>query len=285
MDRSRPPLRFGLFIAPHHPAKENPTLALQRDVELVQYIEDLGFDEVWIGEHHSAGWEYIASPEVFIAYAAAKTNRIKLGTGMVSLPYHHPFMAAERMILLDHLTRGRVIFGVGPGSLPTDAEMIGLEPRVLRPMLEEAVEAIVALLTSEEPVTMKTDWFTLEDAVLQLRPYSYPELRDGRRRHRVADRSPPRRSARPVARVDRRHDQGRLRRPRDALERPRGGSRLLRGVRRPQPLAIDRPDAPGADEGAGDRGGALRHRGVVPLHGQGFGRSRSSRSSARPWTR
>ena len=62
MDRSRPPLRFGLFIAPHHPAKENPTLALQRDVELVQYIEDLGFDEAWIGEHHSAGWEYIGSP-------------------------------------------------------------------------------------------------------------------------------------------------------------------------------------------------------------------------------
>ena len=176
MDRSRPPLRFGLFIAPHHPAKENPTLALQRDVELVQYIEDLGFDEAWIGEHHSAGWEYIGSPEVFIAYAAAKTSRIKLGTGMVSLPYHHPFMAAERMVLLDHLTRGRVIFGVGPGSLPTDAEMIGLEPRVLRPMLEESVEAIVALLSSEEPVTMKTDWFTLEDAVLQLRPYSYPSF-------------------------------------------------------------------------------------------------------------
>ena len=133
MDRSRPPLRFGLFIAPHHPARENPTLALQSDVELVQYIEDLGFDEAWIGEHHSAGWEYIGSPEVFIAYAAARTSRIKLGTGMVSLPYHHPFMALERMILLDHLTRGRVMFGVGPGSLPTDAEMIGLEPRVLRP--------------------------------------------------------------------------------------------------------------------------------------------------------
>jgi limonene 1,2-monooxygenase len=171
---SAPPLRFGLFLAPHHPANENPTYSLERDLQLIQHVENLGFDEVWIGEHHSAGWEYISSPEVYIAHAAARTSRIKLGTGMVSLPYHHPFMSLQRIVLLDHLTRGRVMFGMGPGSLPTDAEMIGLEPGVLRPRLEEAVDAIVALLRSDEPVNMKTDWFTLKDAVLQLQPYSHP---------------------------------------------------------------------------------------------------------------
>jgi limonene 1,2-monooxygenase len=171
---SAPPLRFGLFLAPHHPANENPTYSLERDVQLIQHAEQLGFDEVWIGEHHSAGWEYISSPEVYIAHAAARTSRIKLGTGMVSLPYHHPYMSLQRIVLLDHLTRGRVMFGMGPGSLPTDAEMLGLEPAVLRPRLEEAVDAIVALLRSDEPVNMQTDWFTLNDATLQLRPYSHP---------------------------------------------------------------------------------------------------------------
>jgi limonene 1,2-monooxygenase len=165
-------LRFGLFIAPIHDASENPTLALERDVRLIQHAESVGFDEVWIGEHHSAGWEFIGSPEVFIAHAAARTSRIMLGTGMVSLPYHNPLWATERIVLLDHLTRGRVIFGMGPGSLPTDAAMIGLDPAVLRPRLEEAVEAVVHLLRSDEPLTMETEWFTLRDAVLQLKPYS-----------------------------------------------------------------------------------------------------------------
>ena len=176
MDRSRPPLRFGLFIAPHHPAKENPTLALQRDVELVQYIEDLGFDEAWIGEHHSAGFEIIASPEVFIAAAAARTRSIRLGTGVVSLPYHHPLHVADRMVLLDHITRGRVMLGVGPGQLASDAHMLGIDTSRQREMMEESLEAIVALLECGEPVTRESDWFTLRDARLQLRPFTHPRF-------------------------------------------------------------------------------------------------------------
>jgi limonene 1,2-monooxygenase len=167
-------LRFGLFLAPIHDASENPTLALERDVQMIQYAESVGFDEVWIGEHHSAGWEFIGSPEVFIAHAAARTSRIMLGTGMVSLPYHNPLWATERLVLLDHLTRGRVMYGMGPGSLPTDAAMIGLDPEVLRPRLEEAVDAVVQLLRGDEPVSIETEWFTLNEATLQLKPYSAP---------------------------------------------------------------------------------------------------------------
>jgi limonene 1,2-monooxygenase len=88
----------------------------------------LGFDEAYIGEHHTAGWETIASPEVFIAAAAGRTRYIRLGTGVVSLPYHHPYMVASRMVLLDHLTRGRAILGVGPGALSSDAYMLGIDP-------------------------------------------------------------------------------------------------------------------------------------------------------------
>src|SRR6059036_89144 len=165
-------MNFGIFMAPFHRTAENPTLSLQRDLELIQWLDELGFEEAWIGEHHSAGYEIIASPEVFIGVAAERTRRIRLGTGVSSLPYHHPLLLADRMVLLDHLTRGRAMLGVGPGALPSDAFMMGIDPVRQRPMMEESLEAILALLAGDEPVTRKTDWFELRDARLQLRPYS-----------------------------------------------------------------------------------------------------------------
>ena len=170
------PLKFGIFLAPFHPVGQNPTLALERDLELIQRLDALGYDEAWIGEHHSAGYEIIASPELFMAVAAERTRNIKLGTGVSSLPYHHPLILADRMVLLDHLTRGRIMFGVGPGALPSDAFMMGIDTNRQREMMEESLEAIVALLTSDEPVNISTDWFTLRNARLQLRPYTHPHF-------------------------------------------------------------------------------------------------------------
>jgi limonene 1,2-monooxygenase len=170
-----PRLRFGIFLAPFHPVRENPTLSLQRDFELIERLDQLGYDEAWIGEHHSAGYEIIASPEIFIAAAAERTRHIKLGTGVVSLPYHHPLMVADRIMQLDHQTRGRVLFGVGPGALPSDAFMMGIEVERQRDMMDEAIAALVPLLRGET-VNMETDWFKLRDARLQLRPYSNPHV-------------------------------------------------------------------------------------------------------------
>jgi limonene 1,2-monooxygenase len=169
-------MRFGIFLAPFHRPDENPTLALERDLELVEWLDRLGYDEAWIGEHHSAGSEIIASPEVFIATAAERTKRIRLGTGVSSLPYHHPLMLTDRMVLLDHLTHGRSMLGVGPGALPSDARMMGIDPMRQRDMMEESLDAIMALLTSDEPITRETDWFTLRDARLQLRPFTRPRF-------------------------------------------------------------------------------------------------------------
>ena len=166
-------LKFGIFLAPFHPTRENPTAALQRDLELVELLDKLGYDYAWIGEHHSAGFEIIASPEVFIAAAAERTKHIKLGTGVSSLPYHHPFMLADRIMQLDHMTRGRVAFGVGPGALPSDAYMMGIDPVQQRDMMLEAIEVLVPLLRGER-VTKKTSWFELREAKLQLMPYSRP---------------------------------------------------------------------------------------------------------------
>ncbi len=167
-------MRFGTFMAPFHPPGHNPTLSLEQDLDLIAHMDRLDFDEAWFGEHHSAGSEIIASPEIFIMAAAARTKRIKLGTGVVSLPYHNPLWTAERMVLLDHLTRGRVMLGVGPGALPTDAAMLGLEPPQMRPLLEDYMEILVHLLTSEEPISYQGDYLTLKDARLHLRPYSDP---------------------------------------------------------------------------------------------------------------
>ena len=76
-------MKFGVFMAPFHPLGENPTLALHSDLELMSWLDYLGFDEAWIGEHHSAGWETISSPEIFIATAAERTKNIKFGTGVI----------------------------------------------------------------------------------------------------------------------------------------------------------------------------------------------------------
>ena len=167
-------MRFGTFMAPFHSPDHNPTISLEQDLDLIEHMDTLGFDEVWVGEHHSAGSEIIASPEIFIAAAAARTKNIKLGTGVVSLPYHNPLWVAERMVLLDHLTRGRIMLGVGPGALPTDAAMLGLEPSQMRPLLHEYMEILMQLLTTDEPVNYTSDRLTLKDARLHLRPYSEP---------------------------------------------------------------------------------------------------------------
>ena len=169
-------MKFGSFLGPFHRVGENPTLAIDRDLELIDWMDSLGFDEVWIGEHHSAGWEIISSPEVFIAAAAQRTRYIKLGTGVVSLPYHHPLMVANRIVQLDHMSRGRVLFGVGPGALPGDAYMLGIDPTKQRQRMDEALGVILRLMTETEPITYKSDWFELQEAMLQLRPFTKPTM-------------------------------------------------------------------------------------------------------------
>ena len=167
---------FGIFMAPFHRVGDNPTLALHRDMELLEHLDRLGYDEAWIGEHHSAGWELIASPDVFIAAAAERTRQIRLGTGVVSLPYHHPLIVADRMVQLDHMTYGRTMLGVGPGALSSDAAMMGIDPLTQRRRMDESLEAITALLRYDGPVNRETDWFQLVDARLQLSPYTKPHF-------------------------------------------------------------------------------------------------------------
>ena len=164
-----PRLNFGAFLAPHHPVGEHPLLQFRRDLDLVEQLDKLGYDEFWCGEHHSSGWEMIGSPEMFLAAAGERSKRIKLATGVISLPYHHPFNVAQRMVQLDWMTGGRAIFGSGPGALASDAHTLGIDPMVQRDRQDEAI-GIIRRLFNGERVTAKSDWFTLQDAALQLLP-------------------------------------------------------------------------------------------------------------------
>jgi limonene 1,2-monooxygenase len=164
-----PRLNFGAFLAPHHPIGEHPMLQFRRDLDLVEHLDRLGYDEFWCGEHHSSGWEMIASPEMFLAAAGERSKRIRLATGVVSLPYHHPFNVAQRIVQLDHMTGGRVIFGSGPGALASDAHTLGVDPMVLRDRQDEAI-SIIRRLFNGERVTARSEWFNLNDAALQLLP-------------------------------------------------------------------------------------------------------------------
>jgi limonene 1,2-monooxygenase len=170
-------MRFSLFMQPVHFPGENPTLALERDLESIEWWDALGYDEVWIGEHHSSGWETIASPAVFIAAAAARTKRIRLGSGVVPIGLHHPLYVADEFVLLDHLTRGRAMLGVGAGGgIPSDPYVVGVETAELQPRFAAAFDALMELLESTEPLTIQTPWFTLREAVLQIRPYTRPRM-------------------------------------------------------------------------------------------------------------
>lgn len=170
-------MRFGLFLQPLHHPSENPTEALERDLDLVGHLDDLGYDQVWVGEHHSSGWENVAAPEAFIATAAERSEQIRFGTGVLQLGIHHPLVALDRMIFLDHLTRGRVSFGVGVGGgIPSDLAVFGLDKESAGSRMAESLDTMLRLLAGEGPVTEKSDWFEVHDAVLQMRPYTNPHM-------------------------------------------------------------------------------------------------------------
>ena len=233
-----------------HPTGQNPTLTLQRDLQLIEHLDALGYDEAWIGEHHSSGFETIASPEVFIAAAAERTSHIKLGTGVNSLPYHHPLILADRIMMLDHLTKGRMMFGVGPGQLTSDASMLGIDPNDQRRMMEESFEVIMALFRGEI-VSAKTDWFTVSEGRLQFRSYTQP-LFDVAVAASISPSGPKlagRYGTGPA--VDRRDEPRGLRHARRALGGHGGAGRRARHDRRPREVADDGADAHRRDRAGG----------------------------------
>jgi limonene 1,2-monooxygenase len=174
--RGRLKMKFGFFMMPSHSHKEDPTLSFERDLQLIEYAETLGFDEFWVGEHHSGGWETIPAPDIFLAAAATRTKRIRLGTAVINLSYHHPFHVAERMAFLDHLAYGRVMLGCGPGILAPDIQLFGLNPADLRPMMNESLDIILKLYREDGLVSYNGKYWQIKDMEIQVKPYQQPHL-------------------------------------------------------------------------------------------------------------
>ncbi|MEC4669407.1 MAG: LLM class flavin-dependent oxidoreductase [Nitrospirota bacterium] len=169
-------MKFSFFMMPIHHPSENPALAFDRDISMIHHADALDFDEFFIGEHHSGGWETMPAPEMALAKASAHAHRIRLGTSVVSLPFHHPFHVAERIAFLDHLTRGRAILGVGPSNLITDKKLFGMPNERLYAMMAESVDIIVRLLESPDPIDYDGRFWKFREMRLQLRSYQQPRL-------------------------------------------------------------------------------------------------------------
>ena len=284
---TRDRLRAGIFLPPFHPNDEDPTLCFERDFELIQWLDKLGYDEAWIGEHHSGGYEIYGSPELFIATAAERTRHIRLGTGVISLPYHHPFMVADRIVQLDYQTRGRAMFGFGPGLLPSDAMMLGIDPETQRDRMAEAIDIIMRLLDGEI-VTPESEWFGCARRACSCgrSPGRARTWRSRARSRRTAASSPGKYGLGMlcVAAAQR----GRLRRARQQLarrQRDRGAAR--RRTMDPRRLAPDGADPHRRDARAGGRrtcNGASRSSCTIPIRCAPKARSRSACRRRSTWT-
>jgi alkanesulfonate monooxygenase SsuD/methylene tetrahydromethanopterin reductase-like flavin-dependent oxidoreductase (luciferase family) len=144
-----------MFVMPVHAAGKPWVQCLDEDLELAFQCEELGFDEFWVGEHHSSVLENIVMPEIFIARALAQTRRLRFGPAPVCLQYHHPVHVANRLAFLDHLSHGRLNLCFGPGAIPTDMEVYGVDPKDTAARIAEAVDMILRIWTSDPPYEFK----------------------------------------------------------------------------------------------------------------------------------
>ncbi|MBI3465275.1 MAG: LLM class flavin-dependent oxidoreductase [Planctomycetes bacterium] len=164
-------IQAGMFLMPVHDPAKPMAQCFDEDLELVVRCEELGFTEFWVGEHHSSTYENIVMPEIFIGKALGMTRSIRLGAAPVCLQYHHPQHVASRLAFLDHLSHGRLNVCFGPGAVPTDVEMWGVDPKQSGAMVAEAIDIILKLWTSEPPYEINGQFWRV-----RLREHVTPEL-------------------------------------------------------------------------------------------------------------
>ncbi len=145
------PIKSGVFIMPFHPPEKPLSQCYDEDIEFVVRAEELGFDEFWIGEHHTMKYESVVMPEVFIGRVLGETKRIRLGPAPICLNNHHPAHVASRLAFLDHLSKGRLNLCLGPSGTITDYELYGQDPKEGGSMALEAIDVILKLWSSDPP--------------------------------------------------------------------------------------------------------------------------------------
>lgn len=160
-------MQLGMFMQPVHRPDRDYTQVLDEDRETILLADRLGFSEIWIGEHFTATTEPITVPLTFMATLIGETSRIKFGTGVLALPAVHPVVVAAHAAMFDHLSRGRFLMGVGPGSLSSDIEALesGADPALRGRKVGEAIDVILDLWKGEAPYRFDGEFykFGIED--------------------------------------------------------------------------------------------------------------------------
>ena len=144
-------IKSGMFIMPFHASGKPLGQCYDEDLELLIRADELGFSEFWIGEHHTLKYESIVMPEIFIARALGETKQIRMGPAPVCLNQHHPAHVASRLSFLDHLPKGRLNLCFGNGSVSSDQELYGVDPKQGGKMVGEAIEVILKLWGTDPP--------------------------------------------------------------------------------------------------------------------------------------
>ena len=161
-------MKLGLFAMPAHPPERDLREGFEWDLTVMRWLDELGYTEAWVGEHHTVAWEPNPAPDLLLARAFAETKQIRLGPGGFLLPFHHPAALASRLMLLDHLSQGRLNFGVAASSIPTDWAQFGVEAKDIREMMRESLEMILRLMSAEEPFTQKGKYWTVGRSAPQI---------------------------------------------------------------------------------------------------------------------
>ena len=176
-------MKLGFFTMPIHPVGRNYTQTLKEDREAVLLADRLGYCEAYIGEHMTDVCESIPDSLAFLASLVHDTKQIKLGSGTVNLPNNHPVQIASKAAMLDHMLEGRFIFGIGPGGLRSDMEVVGNLDLDRNAMFVESINHILALWTTEPPYNLKGKFWNIstERTLLpqtgmgvMLKPYQQP---------------------------------------------------------------------------------------------------------------
>ena len=172
-------MEFGYFTMPSHPPERSLKDGHDWDLQTFRWLDAMGFTEIWIGEHHTAPWEPHPAPDLLIAQALLQTKRIRIGPGGFLLPYHHPAELANRVAMLDHLSGGRLNFGIAASGLPSDWAMFNVEGMsgANREMTREALAIILKLWSEPAPWEFKGKHWTVNKPEMMfgfLKPHIVP---------------------------------------------------------------------------------------------------------------
>lgn len=156
-------MHLGMFMQPVHPPSRNYTDVLEEDRQAVILADKLGFSEVWVGEHMTATVEPITSPLSFFSSLLQETSSIKFGTGVICMPQIHPAIVAAQVAQFDHISRGRFLMGIGPGSLSSDTQVFDTMDAAARArMVQESIDMILTLWREDPPYDLKGEFWNIQ---------------------------------------------------------------------------------------------------------------------------